>query len=260
MNKNLMISFSERLKRIYKGKMSSNTTHLNYNSHFLDSNILLNLVIRWNMRPEAECKKYIGCSSTKYISDRVHNESENVLDKHRKIAFKYLDFFLEEVNSGRIRAPRDLNHLKRRFLNKYNDQDYPEKIPLNRFINLISAMTLYFETDFINYLYNPSDNTFDILKSQIRTQINDAKDHLDDICQKNLIKQPNSYNNTMGHLETQLLELGLHKPDHLILLDCHCLGINSLKTNMAFITSDNGINHSKSSIESILNNLFVFKP
>ncbi|MFA0834134.1 MAG: hypothetical protein ACC609_09025 [Methanobacterium formicicum] len=235
------------------------TTHQNYSYHFLDTNVLLDLVIKWNINPKPECRKYMECSSTKYISERVHTESEKVLNRHRKVAFKYLDFFLEEYNSGRLNE-RNLRGLRRKFLRTYDGQEYPEKTPFRRFHRLVKAIDFYFHDEFVNYLYNPSELTFETLKQTIRKEITDVQDELDDICAQNLTKCPNSYNNTMQMLETHLLGLGLHKPDHLILLDCHCLGNTTLKDNMAFITSDSGIINSKDDIEFKLNNLFIFEP
>ena len=260
MNQKTTNSFLALLKLIYAVKMESTTTHQNYPCHFLDTNVLLDVVIKWNINPRSECRKYMECSSTKYISERVHSESEKVLNRHRKVAFKYMSFFLEEYNSGKIHSENNLQGLRRNFLVKYDDQLYPEKIHFKRFRSLVKAIDLYFHDEFVNYLYNPTDITFNTLKSSIRKEITDAQQDLDDICDQNLIKCPNSYDNTMQMLENQLLGLGLHKPDHLILLDCHCLGNTTLNVNLAFITSDNGIVDSKDDIEAMLNNLFIFKP
>lgn len=234
--------------------------HQNYPHHFLDTNVLLDVVIKWNINPKTECREYMECNSTKYISERVHSESEKVLNRHRKVAFKYIDFFLEEYYSDKIHSERNLQGLQRKFIRNYEGQEYPEKIPIKRFRSLIKSFYLYFYDEFVNFLYNPSENTFITLKSNIRKEISDAQDDLDDICDQNLTKYPNSYNNTMHRLETHLLRLGLHKPDHLILLDGHCLGNTTLNSNLAFITSDKGIIETKQDIEDILTNLSIFKP
>lgn len=239
------------------------TTHQKHIHHFLDSNILLNLVIRWQTISESQkdCQKYIKCGSNKNITDRVHNEAETVLDKHRRVAYKYLDFFLDEVNSGKIRTDRDLHPMVFRFLNKYEGQKCPENMPVDRFRSLVNAIAGYFHNELINYLYDPTDRTFINMKNEIREEINNAKDSLDLICQNFLIENPNSYNDgTLTNLEKDLLDLGVHKPDHLILLDCHCLGLNHLKDHLAFITLDGRICDLEIEIRKIVSNILIFKP
>jgi hypothetical protein len=240
--------------------MSPDLTYHHYSNHFLDSNILLNLVIRWNyVDAVSKCKEYMKCCSEKNISERVQIEAETVLNRHRRIASKYLDHFLEQYKQGLVNREDDLRHVNNRFINQYHGQDYPENMPLKRFRQLISALADYFREDFINFIFDPSDDSFNRVKKEIIDETTSAIDTLDDIC-KRLIRSGNSYHDSLQSMEESLLSLGVHSPDHLILLDCHCLGATYLKDDLAFITSDTGILRLKDEIEKLITNIFIFNP
>ncbi len=240
------------------------SSHDKYSLHFLDTNILLKTIIRWNkvttlFSSEPTCK-YLECSSTKHITERVYNEAINVLNTHRRIALKYLNNFKGQFDSNIIiNANFNLNRLNDSFIQKYANQKYPEQIPYERFEGIVKAIGSYFYEKLRSYCYDPKESTLKILENEVITEINETKSDLDDIC-KSLIKNLNSYNDTMKRVEYSLKRIGIHEPDNLILLDCHCLGKKMLKTNLAFITLDNTILKYKKPIEGMLRNIFIFKP
>ena len=224
--------------------------------HFLDSNILLGKILPKNddnisILPKEDnhsiCQLYFEYECERYISKRVKEESLNVVNRLRRISLKLLDhvqIFAETNYINPIKIDFIIHSLKKEFLNKYKDEDYPEGVKKEKFNNIVNDLFVTFDNVFREELLGYNNKIEDFKKDTIGTFR---------IYSKNLSNLFNSLNigefykeGENSQYEGDIHNLGIHHSDKLILLDCYYLAKNKLKSNVAFITQDKVIVSNKS--------------
>lgn len=70
---------------------------------------------------------------------------------------------------------------------------------------------------------------------------------------------PETYDD-LADIEGKLEDFGIHRNDRRILLDSHYFRTFEVRSDIAFITFDNGILNNKSDIELLLSGMHIFSP
>lgn len=233
----------------------------NYDKHFLDSNILIGFVLRWDHLHD-DCFDYFDIEWDKHTSERVYNESKGKITKYRKIQLDFLDKIYQESqynNKLLFNFQNELGYFINRFIKK-NKNNYFE-LPKKKFIDCILKFTRECNAEIYQTISDYS-GYHEIFLNDIRTSFNDAIDELDNICY--IFKDVETHEELFGEYESKypgyegnLKKLGIHNPDHRILLDCYYFKLNKFKKETAFITKDGIILKNNDKIEKLLDGIFV---
>jgi len=234
-----------------------------YNEHFIDSNILLGFVLRWD-HFNNDCCSYFEKKWNINTSDRVYNECETVITRYRKLQTSFLESFkkyLEKNNHDNLIMAFDrkldqfVNIFIRNNLKKGNTFKLPESNFKKSVRNFANECRDLIKNAWINYEYESF--FFEVVHAY-----GDAIDELEDICYDSEIVKTISYSfesylPVYPLYKEELKEMGIHRPDDRIILDCYYFRKTEFEEDIAFITKDKAILDVASEIEGLLEGISV---
>ena len=109
--------------------------------HFLDTNIVLALILPDDVSKSESSKYFTKSRHEKYFSNTAFKEAKNVINNWRRVSLKIIDCikkYLTEnlINSQNVNA--HFRKIKELFLKRYKDDDFPEKMKKENFENVIT--------------------------------------------------------------------------------------------------------------------------
>lgn len=230
--------------------MNLNTSH-----HFLDTNILLALVLD-NDESFDDVKSYLEFDSIHYISNTARNEAKFKINNDKRIFLDLIEFILNYALNNPIdylKLHQISRYIEKSFLNQYDNMDFPENLPQERFQKLIKSFFKQFQNE-INQILIECNN--DYLRSLIK-QTNLATLLKVDSVSKNF--------NCISFIESgdyisNLKKIGLDHKDAVLLDESYYLS-RTLNDSVDFITFDKGILKLKNLIfEVLLKSVSVSNP
>ena len=209
------------------------------NYHFLDTNIVLALILP-NDGSKSESGKYFTKSSQeKYFSNTAFKEAKQVINKWRRVSLKIIDCIKKYLKQNLIN-PQNVNaHLrkiKQLFLKRYQDDDCPENMKKENFENVINIF-------FNDYASEIKQILIDDKVSELNAFSRDVRDAFKQL-QSDLI----SFSNNLVCISfveentklKELIDIGIHKPDNVLINEAFVLS-SFLNQIIGFVTFDNGI-------------------
>ncbi|MDR0913544.1 MAG: hypothetical protein LBM96_13255 [Methanobrevibacter sp.] len=234
-----------------------------FNCHFLDSNILLGKVYSDNANNgNSIWSLYFKHEFTRYISNRVENESKNVITKLRRVSLRILKFVENYIiNSdyiNPIKVDSIIRKLKTRFLKIYESEKFPEELKREKFIKIVNDLFNKYYNGFRDDMIDNSTMKIESFKEDSKQTFKNCYTELDILISR--LNKNSFYLEDNSRLESQIKNIGIHRADILILLDCYILS-NQLNNKIAFITQDKEITSNLNNIKSVLNNgFYIFDP
>jgi hypothetical protein len=146
------------------------------------------------------------------------------------------------------------------FIRLYENNDHPFGISkknfvkaVNKFANechwLIKGAVIDF-SNYQNFIQEIEDTFYDVLDLLYTTCYESSE--------INTYETPHEeYESVYPGHEDDLLQLGIHNPDHRILLVCYFFKINEFEKETAFITKDGTILKKSNEIEDLLEGIFI---
>lgn len=234
-----------------------------YNKHFLDSNILIGRVILWD-NFNNDCNNYFEKKWSRNTSERVYEECEKVISRYRKLQGHFLESFkeyLDGTNKKKLMFEFDsrfnsfVSHYIRTNLREGNSFDLPEDKFKNSVLNFTGECSELIRNAVIT-------SSYESLVLECRYYFNDAIEELESVCYDSDIvttisESFETYDGVYPRYEKKLKDMGIHKPDNRIILDCHYFMENEFGENTAFITKDKTILKARPKIEKLLNEKIV---
>lgn len=209
------------------------------NYHFLDTNIVLAVILP-NDGSESESRKYFSKSRhEKYFSNTAFKEAKNVINNLRRVSLKIINCIKDYLTQNLVNSKNVNEHfekIKELFLKRYKDDDFPENMKKEKFDNVINNF-------FNNYSIKIKRMLIDDERSEFNTFSNEIRDAFKQL-HNNFINFSDNLSciSFIGE-NTKLKELkdmGIHKPDNILINEAFILSsfINQI---IVFITFDNGI-------------------
>lgn len=184
----------------------------------------------------------------KYISNTASLESEKKIIKIRRISLKIAEYaknysLTHHINP--IKMDKHVFEIKKEFLKQYDNNNFPEDLKKERFINLVSEFFKYYELEINNILMTGNtDELNNIIISSFRCSIKKLRNFLKTQPCITIIGNKNKYNS--------LRSIGIDKTDAILLEESYCLHL-TLTENIFFITYDGGILDLSDEITNVLN-------
>lgn len=203
-----------------------------------------------------ESNLYFSKNYQRYISDTACLESKEKIESIRRISLKIINFIMEyslNNNINPLNSHKHHNIIKKEFINQYGDNEYPENIKRNRFINLVSEFFRMHETEINDLILRYDDeNLSKIIKSTSKKSLNKLSRLLKKYYCITFIKNANKVK--------ELKRIGIHNKDAILLDESYCLYL-FFKELVYFITLDKDILDSHDLIKETLNeNIRVTNP
>lgn len=195
-----------------------------------------------------ESKSYLSKNYQMHISNTACLESERKIESIRRISLKIVDYILVYSFNNAINPLNVQKHhriIKNNFIGQYGDNEWPESMKRDRFVNLVSEFFRMHETE-INDLLLKHDETdlADIIKSVSRKSLDKLARFLNRYLCISIIGSANKID--------KLNSIKIHNPDAKLLDESYCLQI-SLNKIVYFITFDKDILEKYYLIQKVLN-------
>lgn len=195
-----------------------------------------------------ESKSYLSKNYHRHISNTVCLESERKIESIRRISLKLVDFikvYSFDNNINPLNAQKHHSIIKNNFIGQYGDNECPENMKRDRFVNLVSEFFRMHETE-INDLLLRQDETdlSNIIKSTSRKSLNKLARILNRYWCITVIDSANKID--------KLNSIKIHNPDAKLLDESFCLQLFLNKT-VYFITFDKDILEKYDLIQQVLN-------
>lgn len=130
--------------------------------HFIDTNVFLSIVLENTSK--YICKKYFEYTSEKFTSGKVRMESHNVIFKLYNLSSNIVDSIKEYVQLNNIPDVDVVNHIniiKRNFLNKYSNEQFPFGFKKRKFNDIVNEYFHCIKDEFYKYSYYNSSTSFE---------------------------------------------------------------------------------------------------
>ena len=215
---------------------------MNYDTpHFLDTNIFMSISFKDKFKES--CTDYFKRKYVKYTSEKVENESYNLITKSEYISFEILKEIENYIYLNNIADEEIVSHLKyiqKNFVKKYSNKKYPFGFKKDKFEKITKELFLnYYDTFKRDILYLP---IIQILNKENKKTKNTFKQStasliylFDNVHVLNFSEEKNDEN-----ILKNLKKNGIHPPDNYILLDSYKTS-KLLNESIIFITMDKGI-------------------
>lgn len=228
---------------------------MNNHHHFLDTNIILAMVLD-NDSCFDDVKNYLEFNSIHYISNTAKEEAKFKINTDKRIFLElaeYIKNFSNENNVDLLKFNKSLNYIKKSFLKQYDEMDFPENMPKKRFQSLVESFFDRFENEIINIVIDFDNSHF---KQHIIGANISALSNLEVFSKKhNCISFVQS-----GNLVPSLKEIGIANKDAILIDESHHLSL-TLNDSVNFITFDHEVQQLKDRIiEEITKNVVVSSP
>lgn len=209
------------------------------NYHFLDTNIVLALILP-NDGSRSESRKYFTNSShEKYFSNTAFKEAKNVINKWRRVSLKLIDCIKKYLTQNLINSLNVNTHfikIKELFLKRYHDDDFPENMKKENFENVINIFFNDYASEIKQILIDDNVSELNAFSKDIRDAFkqlhNDLISFLDNLICISFVEENTKLK--------QLIDMGIHKPDNVLINEAFVLS-SFLNQIIGFITFDNGI-------------------
>lgn len=209
------------------------------NCHFLDTNIVLALILP-NDGSKSESAKYFTKSShAKYFSNTAFKEAKKVINNWRRISLKIIDCIKNYLTQNLINSQNVNIHfrkIKELFLKRYQDDDFPENMKKENFENVITIFFNDYASEIKQILIEDKVSELNAFSKDIRDSFKQLRNDLISFL-NNLICISFVEENTKLK---ELIDIGIHKPDNVLINEAFVLSsfINQI---IGFVTFDNGI-------------------
>ncbi|MBQ9024963.1 MAG: hypothetical protein IJ104_01075 [Methanobrevibacter sp.] len=208
------------------------------NCHFLDTNILLSLIL-----PEDNLHKkavgYFKEEYKRYLSNTVINESQNVIFKLRRIAFKIIKHVKLNILKNSVdllNIDNFLYKLKMDFIAQYHNNDFPEGIQKQKFVHVVNQFFMDYNEYFKYSIVSNDVNNLNVLAKNIKNDYKFILNNLFGLFTRFICI---SFINKMSFTKN-LINIGINKSDAIILEEFFRLS-QSLNESIIFLTLDNDI-------------------
>lgn len=229
------------------------------NCHFLDTNIILAIILP-NDGCKSESAEYFTKSNQKKIFfNTAFMEAKKVINNLRRVSLKIIACIKNYLTRNLINSKNVNNHfrkIKELFLKRYQNDDFPENMKKENFVNVINNFFNEYAIEIKQILIDDKINELNTFLSHIKDAFKQLhKDlinfshHL--ICISFIIE------NTKLN---ELIDIGIHKPDNILINEAFVL---SSVTNqiIVFVTFDKGIlNYYDEIIELFSSKIHVLNP
>lgn len=136
--------------------------NLDNNHHFLDTNIILSIVLDNNERFN-DAKNYLEYNSIHYISNSAKKEAEFKINNDKRIFLNIIEFIKNFAITNNIeytKLNKFLENVKKSFLMQYDGMNFPENMPKKRFQNLVKSFFETFDYEINKLLIDEDDFLF----------------------------------------------------------------------------------------------------
>ena len=204
--------------------------------HFLDSNMILAIPLRNdNYR---DCVEYYRLDYERHISNHVEKEVFSVIGRLRLISldiFNHIKDYIILKNIPLIKLDYHIHKIKTNYLNKFKSYDYAFGIEIDRFVNIVDDIFIIYYGEIKDTIVD-NDVNLSLLSSKLRNLFKMYNKTITN-CIANFDKF--SLVNNQKIID-QLIELGIHKSDSIIVDDCYNKSMD-INEKFVFITYDNKI-------------------
>lgn len=229
------------------------------NYHFLDTNIVLALILP-NDGSKSESAKYFTKSNhEKYFSNTAFKEAKNVINNWRRVSLKIIECIKKYLAQNLINSQNVNNHfgkIKESFLKRYQDDDFPENMKKENFEKVINIFFTEYANEIKQMLIDDKPNELNAFTKDIRDAFkqlrNDLIGFLNNLICISFIEENRKLK--------ELIDIGIHKPDNVLINEAFVLSsfINQI---IGFITFDNGIlKYHKEIIKLFSSKIHVLNP
>ena len=229
------------------------------NCHFLDTNMVLALILP-NDGSKSESAKYFTKSShAKYFSNTAFKEAKKVINNWRRISLKIIDCIKNYLTQNLINSLNVNTHfikIKELFLKRYQDDDFPENMKKENFENVITIFFNDYASEIKRILIADKVSELNAFSKDIRDAFKQLRNDLISFL-NNLICISFVEENTKLK---ELIDIGIHKPDNVLINEAFVLSsfINQI---IGFVTFDNGIlMYHKEIIKLFSSKIYVLNP
>lgn len=229
------------------------------NCHFLDTNMVLALILP-NDGSKSESAKYFTKSShAKYFSNTAFKEAKKVINNWRRISLKIIDCIKNYLTQNLINSQNVNIHFKKikeLFLKRYQDDDFPENMKKENFENVITIFFNDYASEIKRILIADKVSELNAFSKDIRDAFKQLRNDLISFL-NNLICISFVEENTKLK---ELIDIGIHKPDNVLINEAFVLSsfINQI---IGFVTFDNGIlMYHKEIIKLFSSKIYVLNP
>ena len=229
------------------------------NYHFLDTNIVLALILP-NDGSKSESAKYFTKSShKKYFSNTAFKESKNVINNWRRVSLKIIDCIKNYLTQNLVNSQNVNTHfrkIKELFLKRYQDDDFPENMKKENFENVITIFFNDYASEIKQILIDDKISELNAFSKDIREAFkqlrNDLISFLDNLICVSFVEENTKLKD--------LIDIGIHKPDNVLINEAFVLS-SFLNQIIGFITFDNGIlKYHKEIIKLFSSKIHVLNP
>ena len=227
-----------------------------FNNHFLDSNILLGRIL--GEEHTEKYRNYFAHDIDRYISIRVKKECENVINRLKRLSLRFISYIMDIARSNQninlMGIDQLMNKMKMDFIKIFNEKSYYEGLDKEKFVKIVTdLLNDWYDNLKDDFIHGTSINSKKI-KNNIKVTYREANKSLKNIFSNLNIGQ--YYQKEDNNLfEEKIKNIGIHKSDNCILLDCYVLSKNHLNEKVAFITQDQKICENNENLQIIFNSL-----
>lgn len=229
------------------------------NYHFLDTNIVLALILP-NDGSKSESAKYFTKSShKKYFSNTAFKESKNVINNWRRVSLKIIDCIKNYLTQNLVNSQNVNTHfrkIKELFLKRYQDDDFPENMKKENFENVITIFFNDYASEIKQILIDDKVSELNAFSKDIREAFkqlrNDLISFLDNLICVSFVEENTKLKD--------LIDIGIHKPDNVLINEAFVLSL-FINQIICFVTFDNGIlKYHEEIIELFSSRIHVLNP
>ncbi len=232
-----------------------------YDEHFLDSNIIIGSILKWN-KAHRDAYFYFKENYNKNISKRVYDECRSVFINNEMWTLRFIKELNDKFRKMSIINPKSkLYTFRDEFIKTMCAYDPYNCDNIER---VIFSFVKDCEPDLLNIIEDSSN--YGNFRLIIASTFQKALKSLDSICcgRSSIVNTyqgcPKDYSYDAPVQYSELSKLSVHKSDRLILLDSHYFRSMKIRKDMAFVTSDNEILKNGTKIEIILKGIHLFPP
>lgn len=225
-------------------------------NHFLDTNMILSIAFEDSNFDE--CKTYYKLKYKRYISYNVKDETLNVIERNKVIALNIISYIRNYISSNNINLSHLDSHMQKiklEYLKQFKNQTHVYNLKKDKFLIIVR--------DLFNVYYDEIKKAIisnDYELESLSLKIKDAFKKYNRKVTKCLISfEKFSFENNVN-LINQLIDIGIHEKDAILVDDCHNKSID-INEKFVFITQDKGIlNYSQEAFKLLDSKIHFSKP
>lgn len=183
--------------------------------------------------------QYFKKKYKRYLSDTVINESQKVIFKLKRISLKiikYVKLNILENSIDLLNVGNFLSKIKRNFIAQYHNNDFPEGIKKEKFIQVVNQFFIEYDGDFQYSIVSNDMNNLDILYENMKNNYKVILKKLVQLFKKFICI---TFINKRKFINA-LMNIGIHRADAFIIEEFFHLS-ESLNELIIFLTFDKDI-------------------